>query len=378
MGFLFMNIPPVADQFMSNFGVEYAGLSVFLSTLYWSHGVTQVPAGMVVDRIGPLRSLYLCLAVCCIASLVPFLAPKSLVLASSMRIVLGAGASVLFLVMVKVAKTLAPADRIARVQGAQGAAFCIGTMLPYMTLSWVGEWGWIMAYLIPAVFCVVYGVASLWLPREALRAAGPTVTWEKTGDALRNLAYSKPLWLLGICHGFAYGSLNSLGKWLPSILIDTRPESVLRDWAVVTSIMLVVGTVGRLLGGEVSRVISRRRLLCCVTLIVGLCYWMMAVSHTPLLVMTAAFVLALACGGAYAAVFTLSIDMAPAAYVATAVGFMSMIANGVNIVLILVFGNTRQYFGDFSNALFLAGGAALCVFLVGSKMGWLRRPSENG
>jgi uncharacterized membrane protein len=84
--------------------------------------------------------------------------------------------------------------------------------------------------------------------------------------------------------------------------------------------------------------------------------------------MIPAVVLAMLCGSTYAAVLTLTIDISHPAYVATAVGFMNMVANGVNILLILVLGNTREFFGGFAPGLGLAAFGAAAIYLWGRGM----------
>ena len=81
IGIMFMNIPPVATQFMQLFGVGYSGLSFFLSSLFWTHALAQIPAGLIIDRLGILRSLVISAILCTACSLAPFLAPQGLGLA---------------------------------------------------------------------------------------------------------------------------------------------------------------------------------------------------------------------------------------------------------------------------------------------------------
>ena len=122
VGFIFMSAPPVADQFMSLFGVGYGGLSVFLSALYWTHAAAQVPAGLLIDRIGIFRSLFMSIAICAVGSLGPLIQPDNLAVAVSFRLLLGLSTSMMFLLFVKILTILAPQGQIARAQGFQGAA----------------------------------------------------------------------------------------------------------------------------------------------------------------------------------------------------------------------------------------------------------------
>lgn len=368
LGYIFMSVPPVSDQFMALFGVGYGGLSVFLSAIYWTHSASQVPAGLLIDRIGPMRSLTLCLGGCLLGSLLPFLMPHSMAIAIAVRLLLGLATGTTFLVLVKILKILTPPNHIARAQGAQGAAFCLGTMLPYLTLIHAGEIGWIMAYLSGAIFCVVLGLAALRLPRGQLRgeraSGGVTQVWA----AMKKISTSRQLWFLGCCHGFSYGSLNTVGNWLPSILADTRRHSTIEEWALATSAILLIGTLGRMFSGDASRLMPRQMLIRRATLAIGCLYGALALANTPLLVLIPAVALSVLCGGTYAAIFTLTIDISAPAYVATAVGFMNMVANGVNILLILVLGNARELTGGFGAGLCLASLAAIGLFFWGRRI----------
>lgn len=372
LGFFFMNIPPAAAQFMEIFNVREAGLAFFLSAIYWTHSISQVPAGVLVDKLGALRSLFLCLALCLVCSLLPFVAPASLPLAVLMRLAIGFGTGTLFLAMVKIAKILTPPSLIARVQAAQGAAFSLGTMLPYLTLPWMGPYAWIMAYTIGAIFCLIYGLAAFRLPARQLEAGKAGSSLPQIWAALKVIACSKDLWFLGVCHGFAYGSLNAIGNWLPAILVEAEPGSVLATWAIATSVMLLVGTVGRISGSEAARLMPRRMLICRAVFLIAFFYWGLAFANTPTLILSLALVMAFICGTTYASIFTQAIELGEPDYVATAVGFMNMVANGVNVLLILTMGNLKQFSGSFSTALYLVGGVAIITYLVGRRLGWTR------
>ncbi|MCC8193526.1 MAG: MFS transporter [Deltaproteobacteria bacterium] len=244
-GTFFMNIPPVAGQFMHLFGVGYAGLSVFLSILYWSHSFCQMPGGLLVDRLGVVRSLLICLVVMVATNLVPFLAPDSLTLAIAMRVVLGLVTGAFFLIMIKIIKILTPPVHIARMQGMHGAAFCLGTLIPYLYLPPTGSYGWMASYLSGVLFCVVIGLCMFRLPLDRLRESKETMTFSQALRMMKNISTSRNLWLLGCCHGFFFGTINTFGNWLPSILADIRTSSTPDDWAVATGAMLLVVPMGR-------------------------------------------------------------------------------------------------------------------------------------
>ena len=62
-------------------------------------------------------------------------------------------------------------------------------------------------------------------------------------------------------------------------------------------------------------------------------------------------------------------------YLATAAGFMNMIANIANVLLTIILGTVREYTGSFSMALIAAGITALSVWVIGNRI--ISRIREN-
>ena len=56
VGIVFMNIPPVLTELMDIYGTTYTQISVLMSALLWTHAAMQIPAGMIVDRLGIRRT----------------------------------------------------------------------------------------------------------------------------------------------------------------------------------------------------------------------------------------------------------------------------------------------------------------------------------
>ena len=366
-GTFFMNVAPVANQFMELFGVGYAGLSLFISSLYWVHSICQMPGGIAVDRLGVTRALLLCLAVMAATNIIPFIAPENFALAVAMKLILGLVTGAFFLVMVKIIKILTPPIYIARMQGMHGAAFCLGSLIPYLYLPPAGVYGWAASYLSSVLFCILIGLCMLFLPLDRLRETCGKATLSQTMRAVKTISTSEFFWLLGCCHGFFFGTINTLGNWLPSILMDLKTGSTLEDWAIATGGMLLVGTLGRIFGAEVIGKLTRWELITRVLLITGLSYWVLALCSNPVLYFCLCLVLALLCGLTFASVFTLLIDISEPSYVSASMGFVNMLANGVNILLVLLWGTLREYTGGFSYGLCISGAFALLVWFWARK-----------
>lgn len=380
MGFMFLNVSVVAEQFRSLFSLNYAGLGVFLSAPFWAHTLVQVPAGLVVDRLGTLRSLALSALLCAAGGFLPLLAPHSLILAVCMRMLIGLATGLLFLAMVSAVKALCPPAFMSRAQGLQGAAFSLGTMVSFIVLPWFGQSGWAAAYVLGGVLAVAL-LASLLCPPLAPLRREPRAQPASAGKLLHMLgqvARNRRLWFIGCCHGFSFGTITALGNWLSVMLADSARAGAVAGgggtsaeaWALPTSLVLLAGTLARIAGGELGRTLPKQKLLVTLVLGIGLFYLLLALAGNVWTLLALAFALAICCGGTYASVFTLTIEAAGARHMATGVGFMSMLANCVNVGLILLLGVVREYAGGFAPALALCGLCVLALLLWGRSIDW--------
>lgn len=368
-GYFFMSVAPLSTQFMALFGVGYAGLSLFLSGLLWAHSLVQLPAGLILDKIGVYRGFLIAISIAIIANLLPFLAPDSLGLATGLRFMAGLSSGSLFLAGVKVTGMLAPPEKIAQAQGIQGASFCLGTMLPFITLPCLGNGSWRFSYLIPVALATSAAVLSLFLPsRVRKNTTSSGTTPRDLITALKTVSTSIPIWTLGIFHGLSYGTLNNLGQWLPSILADMNEKSTAVAWSLATGFILLIGTLGRASGSALLRWFSRSWIINTAILAIGLLYIALGLTgdiYTGLLIGT---LLAIMGGINYGSIFSLTGNVVSPAYLATAAGFMNMIANIANVTLTLVLGTVREYTGSFSMALCATGVFALLIWFAGRKI----------
>ncbi len=368
-GYFLMSVAPLSTQFMALFGIGYAGLSLFLSGLLWAHSLIQLPAGLILDKIGVYRGFLIAIFIAVLANLLPFLAPDNPGLATGLRFMAGLSSGTLFLAGVKVTGMLAPPEKIAQAQGTQGASFCLGTMLPFMTLPYLGDDAWRFSYLVPAALAISATILSLFLPSH-VRKNNPASsgTFGNLLAALKTVSTSIPIWTLGIFHGLSYGTLNNLGQWLPSILADMDGKSTAVSWSLATGSVLLVGTLGRAYGSILLRWFSRSWITNTAVLAIGILYIMLGLAGNVSIGLVIGMLLAILGGANYGSIFSLTGSVMSPAYLATAAGFMNMIANIANVMLTLVLGTIREYTGSFSMALCATGLFALLVWLAGRKI----------
>ena len=368
LGFVFISIPPVAESFMQVFGVSHAGLSVFLSALFLGHSLIQVPAGVIVDRLGVQYSLYLGLLFQLIPTFLPFFWPESLLFGCIMRFIVGVGSGILFLAVVKSIILLAPAGYAERAQGFQGAAFSFGCMLPYLALPVWGEWGWAASYGIGTILCLVLLYSIFRLPQEKLkREEGPKVAFKLIVKACVATLTLRNIIILGCVHGFSFGTINAVASWLPLLLKELALGEQATLWAMSTGAVFFIAGFARILSGELG---ARHRkidvILVCLFFSVLLLFAASFFTN-PHLVLMLGMGIGLVCGLSYSSVFILTSRFVIPGYMATGIGAMNTLANLINLIMVFILGLIRERFESFSYGLLFMGCAALIVWLVALK-----------
>jgi len=368
-GYMFMSLAPLTYQFMALFGVGYAGLSLFLSSLLWAHALVQLPAGLILDRLGIYKGFLIAIVIALLANILPFAAPNSLGIATVLRFFAGLSTGMMFLAGVKITGMMVPKEKMAQAQGVQGAAFSLGIMLPYVTLPYLGNEAWRFSYGIPVMLSVLLVAVSLKLPSSIRQAGNNTLL--KASDlwnAICTISTSVPIWMLGIFHGFSYGTLNNLGQWLPSILADMDGKGHVAAWSLGTAIVLLIGTLARAFAGICLRWCSRSFMTNIAVLLIAVLYIVLGLMGNPWIGLVVGIILAWLGGSNYGSIFSLTGQSVSPAYMATASGFMNLVANITSVLLTVFFGTVREYSGSFSWALCAAGTVALIFWITGCRI----------
>lgn len=377
-GYMFMSLAPLTYQFMALFNVGYAGLSLFLSSLLWAHALVQFPAGLMLDRLGIYRGFLIAVGIALLANILPFAAPDSLGLATALRFCAGLSTGIMFLAGVKITGMMVQKEKMAQAQGIQGAAFSLGIMLPYVTLPYLGDEAWRFSYAIPALISILLVFASFKLPLSVRQSGGgAAVSAGNLWQAIKSISTSVPLWTIGIFHGFSYGTLNNLGQWLPSILADMDGKGHVAAWSLGTAIVLLVGTLARGFAGILLRFCSRSFMTNLTVLLIAVLYIVLGLTGNPWIGLAVGIVLAWLGGANYGSIFSLTGQSVAPAYMATASGFMNLIANITSVLLTMILGTVREYSGSFSMTLCAAGFVSLVIWIAGYRVIRKMEPSSQ-
>jgi MFS family permease len=256
--------PEIREQL----GLSYSEMGLLLSAFAWSYGLAQIPAGLLVDRFGPRRTLgfgmilwsFAQLAAGGVTSLNQFLGA---------RIALGLGESPMYIGGTSVCAAWFPLKRRALPIAIFNSSSALAPALapPLLTLLMLA-YGWRVMFIIAGLAGLV--VAVLWTllyrsPNDAdVPAADIAEIHRDDGAAIEHVGWSQVVWLLrfrttwGMFLGF-FGVVYIswlYATWLPGYLEIARHQSI-ANAGIWSAIPLAAGFFGAISGGVISDRLGR-------------------------------------------------------------------------------------------------------------------------
>ena len=233
--------PLIRDQL----ALSNTQLGLLLSAFFWSYVPGQLPAGWLAERLDARRLLAAGLAVWAVATALTGLAGGFLTLLA-MRVLLGAGESVMYPASFKILAREALEEQRGRANGllAAGLSFgsAFGTLLGGLLMAWLG---WRIVF-------VLFGCASLlwlwpWL-RTPQGVASRHDRAREEGPAALVMLQRRELWgsCLGhFCEAYAFYLVLS---WLPLYLVKVHGLSVAEMAPLGASVYALFGAASVLTG----------------------------------------------------------------------------------------------------------------------------------
>jgi NNP family nitrate/nitrite transporter-like MFS transporter len=358
IGVSMLNIPPALDRLMQVYDVSYTRISVLISALFWSHAVMQFLGGMVVDRIGTGRALFLCLSCQCFGNVVPTVSPV-IEVAILGRVITGIGTGLAGISTLKLVAVYAPRGRIGAYQAFFGGFFCIGSILPYLLIPCLLEYGWRWAYWVPAGTCL-----PLLAMLVELRLK-PTDRILNKPLPLVQILCIKEAWILGLYHAISWGALITLGSWMPSLLAEVwKDEPVIRlAWG--GALVMGISGMGRLSGGFFLFKLGPLKVANGSILILSMIFLALSFLSTPGPVLAMALMAAWFSSFNFGAFFHLASSATSASSLGTLLGFFNFLANLGAIVFALMFGWMKDNTGTFSWGFAILAALSVGAYLIG-------------
>ena len=360
-GIIFLNIPPALTLLMDLYGLSYTGASVLMSALLWTHALMQIPAGMLADRLSIKMSIALGIGLMACGNLVPAMAP-SYSLAIVGRIVTGVGSGISFVSVMKLIVLYSSIDMRGTFQAFFATCFSLGSILAYLAIPELLSLGWQWSYLLPGISCVL--LLLVWSFTRLAEQPRSTVVPLPLGRVLRK----KTGWILGFYHALSYGSMMTLGNWVPSLLSEVWTNSTATQLAWGGALTMLVGGLGRLAGGFLMLKVPALRIANGSIVVIAILFWGLYAIQIPMLTLVLALAAVWFASLNFGAIFELVSRTVNSASLATAFGFVNFLANLGAVLFTLVFGLAKDLTGTFFGGFLIMALAAAMAYFFGKDM----------
>ena len=352
IGFNFMNIPAVLDRLLPVYGTSYTGISVLMSALVWSHAAMQVPSGLIADRLGMRPALFLSIACILLGNVGAALSPR-IEFAVLARAFTGVGTGLVFITSMKLATVHAPEGRTGMYQALMGGFFSFGNIADFLVLPIAVRGGWYWAFLLPALVCVPFLIAAGKLRiREEPALRGPV-------PSLSRVIRVREGWTLGLYHALSWGTMLTLGNWIPSLLADVWKAPATMGFAWGGILVLLISGLGRSLGGLFTLRVGPAVILRGSILILSFLFFGIFFTASPQVILCLALLAAWFASVNFGSIFYLAAKAAPAGSLASLTGLISLLGNLGAILFTLMFGAFKDMTGSFVGGFLVLAVLAL-------------------
>lgn len=393
LNYLDRSVMSVAAQPMSReLAIPPALLGVIFSAFSWTYAAAQIPAGLLLDRLGTRLTYALSLTTWSAFTLLHGLAGNVGALLG-LRFGLGLAEAPCYPCNGRILATWFPQGERARATGVYSIGQYFGLAFLSPVLFWiVATWGWRALFVIVGAIGVGFGLAwhALYRDPEAsgranpaelalIGAGGGLAAKPAPGFSLRRmgrLLAQRQILGAAIAQFCSNSALVFLITWFPTYLATARHLDFLKSGFYV-ALPYVAASMGVLLGGIASDALIRRTgsptlgrklpLVVGLLLVTAICGLDGIADNRVLIAVmsVAAFGQGICNLG-----WTLIADVAPAGEIGLTAGLFNLCANLAGIVTPMLIGFVVQASGSFHGALVYIGlvaliGAGSISFVVG-------------
>jgi nitrate/nitrite transporter NarK len=322
-----------------------------------SHALIQVPAGLIVDRVGPWRLLVMAALVTAAGGVVFALAASVIWLAVG-RLVVGLGTGTIFIASLEAMALRARTGAPGSTRGIYGALVNVGASAGVLVPALLyGVLGWAGTSLAVAFGCLLLAVG--WYPAASLPRGSPS----GSRRALLSWLGEPRILAMAAAHFSGYGVFVGVLTWAVDFIVRDHGRSLISG-SLLVAMASLAGVVGRFTGGVLCERIGAGRsvLLALLTTSLGLVLLALG-ARLPLVIMSLG-VTCFASNLSFSAVF--SPEMAPESQRSSALGFVSLMGNVGAFAVVLVVATSLQHLGGYRFAW--AAVAALVMGMTAAVM----------
>lgn len=246
---------------MHDFSVTANGLGILSGVYFLSYAGMQIPAGVLLDRLGPHRLLTIASAVCAISSIV-FGLTESFYAAIIARFFIGLGSAFAFVGALKLVANWFPATRFALLTGLIVTLGMLGAINGEAPLAHlIAQIGWRNSMFSLGIAGLVISLLIFIIVKDTPngRTKSNNLSFKTVLKEFCQILKSKQLWLVAAYGGFMYMPTPTLcGLWgVPFLTAAYSVDNTVA--AGMISLILLGWAVGAPVWGGFSDYIERRR-----------------------------------------------------------------------------------------------------------------------
>lgn len=269
-GFMFykfaLEVSPsvMASTLMSTFHVNAAQLGNLAACYFYAYLFLQIPAGLLLDKLGPRKTTSIAIALCALGSIV-FAQANSLLAAGIGRFITGIGAAFAAISCLKLIGNWFPLKRFALMAGLMMTIAMLGAVVGQAPLSaFIESYNWRQALQIIGfsglAIAIIFWLIVRNYPKNYVEKE--SITFERTciWNALKKIFKNPQSWWLSIYSGLAFAPVMVFGGlWGVSFLQEAFGLSA-NQAAQASSAIYIGFAVGAPFFGWLSGRVDRKKI----------------------------------------------------------------------------------------------------------------------
>ena len=267
-----LNVFPSAikPELLADFACNVADLGSLTACYGWAYGIMQIPAGVLMDKVGP-RKLFTTASLCCAVGCLLFSNAETLLMAKVGRVFIGLGASVAVIGCTKVASLWFSPNRFAFFIGLMASVGFCGSVFGLSTITHIlyilGNWQktmWLAA-IVALGLSVIFWVFVRDHPSDVFHeyAAQYTNNMQSTISVYQGVIEvisCKQGWIVALYAGLMFVPTFSFGGlWATPYLVEAHGFT--REMAGFLAGQIFIGWIfGGPMYGWISDHLNRRKI----------------------------------------------------------------------------------------------------------------------
>ncbi len=357
----YTNHAPLIPILIKQFGFTKA-LAGFLTTgMFLTHAATQIPGGHLADKFGGKKVMIFSLLIVIIGNLC-ISRSNSYNELLFWKIFIGFGTGTSFIAGARYISQLVSGEKLAKAQGYYGASILLGSGFVIFIVPRIAAiTNWQGAFISTASVALL--ALLLWV-----LFAPKTIPQEHPPIKLSSLLLHPQLWLLGLVQMASFGLVIVIGNWLTLLLKQQLQINNALLVSILASMVILLGVIGRPLGGALVNKIGVRPILEISFLFntIG-CLLLAFVGGSFGFTILAIVLLGFGCGLPYATLFNKATILFPGR-----AGAAKGLVNMLGVIMILVgaplVGYIADVSGQFTNAFIALGCFSFIVWMISFKI----------